>query len=113
MNDLNGENKGNRLNTAANVGSFVTGRQQLAQQRTVAINTAVTMQIQQNRLAIQRQQAYEADYDRLLSRTDRAAGRGHSHVPARYFWTASALLTAASSDLANSEAAIRVRHFRA
>lgn len=68
--------KGNRLNTAANVGSLVTGRQQLAQQRAIAANTAAAMQVQQQLLEIQKQQAYEADYDRLLNRTDRAVAEG-------------------------------------
>ena len=71
-----GKMKGNRLNTAANVGSFVTGRQQLAQQRAIAANTAAAMQIQRDLLEIQKQQAYEADYDRLLNRTDRAVAEG-------------------------------------
>lgn len=74
--DQLGKMKGNRLNTAANVGSLVTGRQQLAQQRAIAANTAAAMQIQQNLLEIQKQQAYEADYDRLLNRTDRAVAEG-------------------------------------
>lgn len=71
-----GKMKGNRLNTAANVGSFVTGRQQLKQQRAIAGSTAAALQIQQNMLEIQQQQAYEADYERLLSRTDRAVAAG-------------------------------------
>ena len=76
MGDELGKMKGNRLNTAANVGSFATGRQQLAQQRAIAANTAAALQIQQNLLKIQQQQAYEADYDRLLQRTDRAVAEG-------------------------------------
>lgn len=71
-----GKMKGNRLNTAANVGTFVTSRQQLAQQKAIADNTAAALQIQQNLLEIQKQQAYEADYDRLLARTDRAVAEG-------------------------------------
>lgn len=68
--------KGNRLNTAANVGRLVTGRQQLAQQRAIAANTAAAMDLQQKLLEIQTQQAYEADYDRLLHRTDREVALG-------------------------------------
>lgn len=61
--------KGNRLNTAANVGTFVTSRQQLEQQRRMAADTSALLEIQ-------KQQAYEADYDRLLNRTDRAVAEG-------------------------------------
>jgi TM2 domain-containing membrane protein YozV len=68
--------KGNRLNTAANVGSFATGRQQLRQQRAIAANTAAAMMIQEKQLEIQKQQAYEADYDRLLNRVDRDVAQG-------------------------------------
>ena len=71
-----GKMKGNRLNTAANVGTFVTGRQQLKQQRSMAADTNAILQQQSAMLEIQRQQAYEADYDRLLSRTDRAVIEG-------------------------------------
>lgn len=61
--------KGNRLNTAANVGTFVTSRQQLEQQRKLAADTSELLEIQ-------RRQAYEADYDRLLNRTDRDVAEG-------------------------------------
>lgn len=61
--------KGNRLNTAANVGSFVTGRQQLKQQQQIAGNTQALLEIQQK-------QALEADYDRLIARMDRAVAEG-------------------------------------
>lgn len=61
--------KGNRLNTAANVGTFVTSRQQLEQQRKLAADTSAM-------LDIQRRQAYEVDYDRLLNRTDRDVAEG-------------------------------------
>lgn len=71
-----GKMKGNRLNTAANVGTFVTGRQQLKQQRNMAANTNALLQQQSAMLEIQKQQAYEADYDRLLNRTDRAVAEG-------------------------------------
>jgi TM2 domain-containing membrane protein YozV len=71
-----GKMKGNRLNTAANVGAFVTGRQQLEQQRVIAANSAATMAYQKQLLEIQRQQAYEADYDRLMHRTDREVSLG-------------------------------------
>ena len=64
-----GKMKGNRLNTAANVGTFVTSRQQLEQQRRMAADTSALLEIQ-------KQQAYEADYDRLLNRTDRAVAEG-------------------------------------
>lgn len=71
-----GKMKGNRLNTASNVGSFVTARQQLAHQRAIEANTAAAMELQKKLLEIQRQQAYEADYDRLLHRTDREVSLG-------------------------------------
>lgn len=64
-----GKMKGNRLNTAANVGTFVTSRQQLEQQRKLAADTSALLEIQ-------RRQAYEADYDRLLNRTDRDVAEG-------------------------------------
>ena len=69
-----GKMKGNRLNTAANVGTFATGRQQLEQQRGWQRTPAALLQ--QQLLEIQQQQAYEADYDRLLNRTDRAVAEG-------------------------------------
>lgn len=68
--------KGNRLNTAANTGSFVTGRQQLKQQRKIADNTNMAAQAQLALLEIQQKQALEADYDRLLARMDRAVAEG-------------------------------------
>jgi TM2 domain-containing membrane protein YozV len=71
-----GKMKGNRLNTAANVGTLVTGRQQLKQQRMMAADTNALLQQQSAMLEIQKQQAFEADYDRLLNRTDRAVGEG-------------------------------------
>lgn len=71
-----GKMKGNRLNTAANVGTFATSRQQLQQQRKIAADTNALLQQQNALLEIQKQQAYEADYDRLLNRTDRAVAEG-------------------------------------
>ncbi|NUT72333.1 NINE protein [Pseudarthrobacter sp. C4D7] len=71
-----GKMKGNRLNTAANVGTFVTNREQLAQQRAIAANSQAAMEFQKQQLEIQRQQAYEADYDRLMHRTDREVALG-------------------------------------
>lgn len=71
-----GKMKGNRLNTAANVGTLVTGRQQLKQQKMMAADTNALLQQQKMMLEIQQQQAYEADYDRLLARTDRAVAEG-------------------------------------
>lgn len=71
-----GKMKGNRLNTAANVGSFVTGRQQLKQQRLIAGNTGQMASDTSALLAIQQKQVLEADYDRLLARMDRAVAEG-------------------------------------
>jgi TM2 domain-containing membrane protein YozV len=57
-----GKMKGNRLNTAANVGTYLNTLQQAEQQKEL--------------LEIQKQQAYEADYDRLMHRTDRDVALG-------------------------------------
>lgn len=57
-----GKMKGNRLNTAANVGTYLNTLQQAEQQEEL--------------LKIQKQQAYEADYDRLMHRTDRDVALG-------------------------------------
>ena len=40
-----GRMKGNRLNTAANVGTFITGRQQLNVQRTLLEQNAVQAEL--------------------------------------------------------------------
>uniref|UniRef100_UPI003F49A885 NINE protein n=1 Tax=Paenarthrobacter ureafaciens TaxID=37931 RepID=UPI003F49A885 len=61
--------KGNRLNTAANVGTFVTSRQQLKQQQQMAGSMDAMLQIQHK-------QALDADYDRLQARMDRAVAEG-------------------------------------
>lgn len=68
--------KGNRLNTAANVGSFVSSRQQLKQQRQIANNTAQQAGDMSALLQIQQKQALDAAYDRLLARMDRAVAEG-------------------------------------
>jgi TM2 domain-containing membrane protein YozV len=71
-----GKMKGNRLNTAANVGSFVSSRQQLKQQKQIASNTGQMSGDMNAMLQIQQKQALEADYDRLLARMDRAVAEG-------------------------------------
>ncbi|MDQ0276690.1 TM2 domain-containing membrane protein YozV [Arthrobacter silviterrae] len=68
-----GKMKGNRLNTAANVGSFVTGRQQLKFQEQIAANTSAM-------LALQQQQAARADHDRLVAELDMAVACGRMTV---------------------------------
>lgn len=68
--------KGNRLNTAANVGSFVTGRQSLGQQRKIAGNTGQMANEMSQLLALQQKQALDNDYDRLMARMDRAVAEG-------------------------------------
>lgn len=68
--------KGNRLNTAANVGTFVSSRQQLKQQKQIAGNTSQQAADMNALLQIQQKQAQEADYDRLLARMDRAVAEG-------------------------------------
>ncbi|WP_190243010.1 DUF2510 domain-containing protein [Arthrobacter globiformis] len=54
-----GKMKGNRLNTAANVGSFITGRQQLNVQRTLAQQNAVQAELAAIQLAEVRRQQYQ------------------------------------------------------
>jgi hypothetical protein len=71
-----GKMKGNRLNTAANVGTFVSSRQQLKQQKQIASNTGQMSGDMNALLQIQQKQAQEADYDRLLARMDRAVAEG-------------------------------------
>lgn len=51
-----GKMKGNRLNTAANVGSFITSRQQLEIQRQIATQGAVQAQLAAAQLQQLRQQ---------------------------------------------------------
>ncbi|MDJ0317455.1 DUF2510 domain-containing protein [Arthrobacter antibioticus] len=79
-----GKMKGNRLNTAVNTGSFVTGRQQLKVQRQIAYNTGIQaqlahaqlqqMQVQQQ---LQLQAVLDAEFARLCEWADQevAAGR--------------------------------------
>lgn len=57
-----GKMKGNRLNTAANVGSFVTSRQQLKLQRQLAAQGAIQAELAAAQLIQIRQQQMEAEY---------------------------------------------------
>lgn len=72
-----GKMKGNRLNTAANVGSFITGRQQLGVQRTIAQQNAVQAELAAVQLAHLRRQELDAEYQRMRAWADAevAAGR--------------------------------------
>lgn len=79
-----GKMKGNRLNTAVNTGSFITGRQQLKVQRQIAYNTGIQAQLAQMQLhQFQIQQAAEhkaqldAEFSQLCAWADQevAAGR--------------------------------------
>jgi hypothetical protein len=72
-----GKMKGNRLNTAANVGSFVTGRQQLGVQRTLAAQGAIQAQFAAAQLAQMEHQQRTAEYQQLAQWADAevAAGR--------------------------------------
>lgn len=72
-----GKMKGNRLNTAANVGSFVTGRQQLNVQRTIAQQNAIQAELAAVQLAQLRRQEFDAEYQRMRAWADAevAAGR--------------------------------------
>jgi hypothetical protein len=57
-----GKMKGNRLNTAANVGSFVTSRQQLKLQQQLAAQGAIQAELAAAQLSHMRQQKLAADY---------------------------------------------------
>lgn len=72
-----GKMKGNRLNTAANVGSFITGRQQLNVQRTIAQQNAVQAQLAAAQMAQLQRQELDAEYQRMRALAGRevAAGR--------------------------------------
>ncbi|WP_455834104.1 DUF2510 domain-containing protein [Pseudarthrobacter siccitolerans] len=72
-----GKMKGNRLNTAANVGSFITGRQQLNVQRSIAEQNAVQAQLAAVQLAQLQRQQLDAEYQRMRAWADAevAAGR--------------------------------------
>jgi hypothetical protein len=60
-----GKMKGNRLNTAANVGSFVTGRQQLGVQRTLAEQGAIQAQFAAAQLAKMQHDQLATEYQQL------------------------------------------------
>lgn len=72
-----GKMKGNRLNTAANVGTFVTSRQQLGVQRTLAEQGAIQAQFAAAQLAQMEHQQRTAEYQQLThwAATEVAAGR--------------------------------------
>jgi hypothetical protein len=72
-----GKMKGNRLNTAANVGGFITGRQQLNAQRTLVQLNAVQAELAAVQLAEIRRQQLAAEHQRTLAWADAevAAGR--------------------------------------
>ncbi len=72
-----GKMKGNRLNTAANVGTFITGRQQLNVQRTLMQQNAIQAELAAAQLAQMRHQQLTAEYERLCQWADAevAAGR--------------------------------------
>lgn len=65
-----GKMKGNRLNTAANVGSFVTSRQQLDIQRQLAMQGAVQAQLAAAQLDQLRRQQLAIDYANLCQWAD-------------------------------------------
>lgn len=76
-----GKMKGNRLNTAANVGSFITGRQQLNVHRTIAQQNAVQAELAAVQLSQIRRQQLDAEYQRMRAwaEAEVAAGRlGHA-----------------------------------
>lgn len=72
-----GKMKGNRLNTAANVGSFITGRQQLNVQRTLAQQNAVQAELAAVQLTELRRQQLTTEHQRVrqCADTEVAAGR--------------------------------------
>jgi hypothetical protein len=72
-----GKMKGNRLNTAANVGSLITARQQLGVQRTLAEQGAIQAQFAAAQLAQMQHQQLTAEYQQLTLWADSevAAGR--------------------------------------
>ena len=71
-----GKMKGNRLNTAANTGTFITSRQQLKTQRQIAANTSAQVSIQARQLELMEAQARQADHDRFIAKTDKAVAEG-------------------------------------
>lgn len=72
-----GKMKGNRLNTAANVGTFITGRQQLGVQRTLAEQGAIQTQFAAAQLAKMQHDQLTAEYQQLTfwANSEVAAGR--------------------------------------
>lgn len=75
--DAMGRMKGNRLNTAAIVGTFVTSRQQLNVQRTLMQQNAIQAELAAAQLAQMRHQHFTAEYQRLCqwAEAEVAAGR--------------------------------------
>ncbi|MDR7083627.1 hypothetical protein J2X01_002922 [Arthrobacter ginsengisoli] len=71
-----GRMKGNRLNTAANVGTFITGRQQLNVQRTLLEQNAVQAELAAAQLAQMRHQQLAAEYQRLSQWADSEVSAG-------------------------------------
>lgn len=65
-----GKMKGNRPNTAANVGTFITGRQQLNVQRTIAQQNAVQAQLAAAQMAQLQRQQLDAEYQRMRAWAD-------------------------------------------
>lgn len=72
-----GKMKGNRLNTAANVGTFITSRQQLNVQRTLLEQNAIQAELAAVQLAQMKHQQLTAEYQRLCqwAAAEVAAGR--------------------------------------
>ncbi|MGY3378378.1 hypothetical protein ACVWYS_000335 [Arthrobacter sp. TE12231] len=60
--DLTGKMKGNRLNMAANVGTFVTSRQQLNVQRTLMQQNAIRAEYAAAQLAQMRHEQFTEEY---------------------------------------------------
>jgi Protein of unknown function (DUF2510) len=65
-----GKMKGNRLNTAANIGTFVTSRQQLNVQRTLVEQNAIQAELAAAQLAQIKHQQLTAEYQRLCQWAD-------------------------------------------
>ena len=65
-----GKMKGNRLNTAANVGTFITARQQLHVQRTLAQQNAVQAELAAAQLAEMRRQQLASEHRRIRAWAD-------------------------------------------
>lgn len=81
-----GKMKGNRLNTAANVGTFVSSRQQLNIQRTLAEQGAIQAQLAAAQLDRMHHEHLSAEYQRLTqwAETEVHAGRRTREDAAAY-----------------------------